>query len=309
MKTALVVLSSGIGNVIRWTPMIRVLVEQGYVVDVWLAAPDYPDVASLLNGSPFIRDVSTFGFSTAYDVAVVTHWVPKAAREQILAARTIECPADFWIKHGDRGAVVWCAVQLGYVERIPAPFVETSGRRFDLLPGTIAIHAGRKKGWDQKQWSGFGDLLERLGDVVIVGADRDCTLVDLDPDGRDQHSALDFVGKLSLADTVALLKECVALISTDSGLSHVAAALPILSFPIYGITRPQREAFALPHVFPIENRKACASGCSSIRYNAPECPGRRACLTTLTADTVLEKVRPVIDLFLEVEAHNAARRR
>jgi hypothetical protein len=317
MRTAVVVLSSGIGNCVRWTPIIRVLAEQGYFVDVWLDAPDYPQVAELFN-SRWVRSIVVTRGSArpeeSYDVAVVTHWAPPAARESVRAMRVIDCPDAFWIQHGDRGAVVWTAVQLGYIDPIPAPFVVTSGKRFGLKRRTIAIHAGRKTGWEQKQWNGFGDLVGEFmdfADVVVVGAELDQKLEDMGPIalGRAARgTAADYVGKLSLADTAALLSECVALVSIDSGLSHIAAALPILTFPIYGITRPKREAFALPHVVPIENRDACAPGCRSIRYNARECPGKLACLEQLTAAAVAEKVKPIVDLFLDVEEHNAKRK-
>lgn len=318
MKSAVVVLSSGIGNCVRWTPIIRILAEQGYEVDVWLVAPDYPAVGELFN-SRWIRAIHTTsnhgigraGPETAYDVAVLTHWVPPSALDTLRAMRVIDCPDDFWKVHGDRGAVVWSAVQLGYIDPIPPPFVATSGKLFGLKRRTIAIHAGRKAGWEQKQWNGFGDLVGEFmdfADVVIVGAEKDQRLEDMGPIALERAArgcAADYVGKLSLADTAALLKECVALVSIDSGLSHIAAALPILTFPIYGITRPKREAFALSHVFPIENRDACAPGCRGIRYNARECPGKLACLEQLTAAAVAEKVKPIVDVFLDVEAHNA----
>ncbi len=305
MKTALVILASGIGNVVRWTPIIPILVEQGYAVDVWIVAPDYPEVAGLLEPSPLIRRVMISGLLTkaeapadAYDLAIVTRWVPPFILEQILAVQILEAPRDFWTKHGDRGAIVWTATQLGYVNAIPKPFVHASGRRFNVPAGTIAIHAGRKIGWEQKQWNGFGELLRHFEHFVLVGFGDDWSGYELGDYERHLARGRDYVGLLTLRDTAALLAECAGVVTIDSGISHIAAALGIPTFPIYGITRPQREAFALPNVFPIENRAACASSCSSVRYNARTCPGALACLTTLTAETVAAKVRAVLELEL-----------
>lgn len=320
MPNALLVLSSGIGNVIRWTPMIRVLHALGYEVDVWLVAPDYPDVEALIADARWIRMLhrsdgtrAPSWMVQAYDVAVLTRWVPDEVRNgrAVRARQIVDCPREFWLQHGDRGAVAWSAVQLGHVDPIPPPFVAKSSRTFDLNPRTIAIHAGRKAGWEQKQWSYFGELIREFTDfanVVVVGAERDQSLADLGRPAIERQmigTAEDYVGKLSLADTAALLSQCQALVSTDSGLSHVAAALPILTFPIYGITKPKREAFALPHVFPIENRSVCAGECATIRYNARTCPGELACLRMLSAAVVAAKVKPIVELFLEVDAHNA----
>lgn len=302
MKSAVVVLASGIGNVIRWTPIIPILVAQDYAVDVWIVAPDFPEVATLLEPSPLIRRVFVSQLLTgkeapheAYDLAIVTRWVPPFVLEQIRAMRVVECPREFWTQHGDRGALVWTAVQLGYVNPIPRPFVHTSARRFDLPAGTIAIHAGRKAGWAQKQWHGFGDLLQYFESFVLVGAGDDLSGHELGDYARQLSRGHDYVGRLSLFDTAALLKECAGVISIDSGISHIAAALGVPTFAIYGITKPQREAFAVPNMYPIENRQACALACKAVRYNAPECPGKLACLTTLTAEMVAQRVRFVLN--------------
>jgi len=313
MKSALVILASGIGNVIRWTPIVPILVERGYIVDVWIVAPDYPEVASLLEPSPMIRRVMISGLLTkaeappdAYDLAIVTRWVPPFILEQILAVERLEAPAEFWLQHGDRGAVVWTATQLGYINPIPKPVVHASSLRFGLEPSTIAIHAGRKAGWDQKQWHGFGELLRYFERFVLIGAGEDWTGHELGDYARHLARGRDYVGQLTLRDTAALLTECVGVVTIDSGISHIAAALGIATFPIYGITRARREAFALPNVYPIENRAACAPSCATIRYNARTCPGGLACLSTLTAETVAAKVRSVLMLEAPADAPAAA---
>ncbi|HYE13812.1 MAG TPA: glycosyltransferase, partial [Pyrinomonadaceae bacterium] len=51
---ALVTAAYGIGDILRVTPLVRALALTGYSVDV-LIAPDYPGVASLLEGAPEIQ--------------------------------------------------------------------------------------------------------------------------------------------------------------------------------------------------------------------------------------------------------------
>jgi len=301
MKSALVLLSSGIGNVVRWTPIIPILVEKGYAVDVWVVAPDFPEVAQLLAPSPLIRQVYVSQLlakdeapQEAYDLAIVSRWVPPFLLDHVQAVDRIECPRAFWEQYGDKGALVWTAVRLGYVDRIPRPFVHASPRTFELPSGTVAIHAGRKAGWEQKQWGGFGELLGYFPDFVLVGAGDDLSGHELGDYARYLTRGRDFVGRLSLADTAALLRECAAVVSIDSGIAHIAAALGRPTFAIYGITRPQRESFLLPNEYPIENRPACAKDCASLRYNARTCSKRIACLSSLTAADVAARVHNIL---------------
>jgi hypothetical protein len=51
---ALVSAASGIGDILRVMPLIRMFEGLGYQVDV-LLAPDYPQVIRLLEGAPEIR--------------------------------------------------------------------------------------------------------------------------------------------------------------------------------------------------------------------------------------------------------------
>lgn len=53
---ALVSAGSGIGDILRVTPLIRVFARLGYQVDVVLA-PDYLEAVTLLEGAPEIRNI------------------------------------------------------------------------------------------------------------------------------------------------------------------------------------------------------------------------------------------------------------
>lgn len=52
----LVSAGSGIGDILRVTPLIRVFARLGYQVDVLLAT-DYLEAVSLLEGAPEIRNI------------------------------------------------------------------------------------------------------------------------------------------------------------------------------------------------------------------------------------------------------------
>ena len=96
----------------------------------------------------------------------------------------------------------------------------TSNRKFDLSPGTIAIHPGCKYEWPWKKWHGFSELARLFAHVVIVGTDEDLRTENTYFERRFDwpEDARIYIGKLDLRDTAALLRECAALISNDSGL-------------------------------------------------------------------------------------------
>lgn len=288
--SALVVLSSGIGNVVRWSSAVRMLHQSGYAVDVFLDSPDYAEVTTLLLGAPEIRTVYGTVPPHEYDVA----WVPqfyKTPSQQINGGRITRMPTELWREVGDPGAMLWHAAKLGWSKPIPRPFVRKSERRFNLPSGTVAIHPGCKAGWPWKRYPHFAGVAAWFEHVVIVGTDEDRIA------GEWPRHVVDYTGQLSLLDTAALLSQCAAVICNDSGLSHVAAALNAPTFPIYGATKPQREMMPLPNVHPLENKTECRIGCNlggrCLRTAEPS-----QCIARLRPDTVADVVRRALPVLV-----------
>jgi ADP-heptose:LPS heptosyltransferase len=303
--SALVGVASGIGDVIRATPMISVLHELGYHVDV-LCGADYPQTAELLRGAPQVREiivcsgVSPEGraaalsrlSSTIYEVAWLAHWAgPLAAN--VNARKKLRVDATSWLAAGDTQSVAAAARELGWVAPLPPPFVVTSSRQFDLKPGTIALHPGCKKGWPWKKWHGFAELAEHLEDVVIVGTDEDIDVAGTYFGRRFKWPAhaVDFTGKLSLSETAALVAQCEALVCNDSGMQHIGAAVGTTTYPIYGITSPEREAIPVSHVRPVTKGLSCEADCHRQPWGRRDCHLHLECLKTMTADEIVERMK------------------
>ena len=252
---ALVSVAFGIGDIIRITPLIRVLHRMGYSVDV-LLAPDYPNVLELLRGAPEVRRILHYpGIrrnkgaqpfpeleGERYELATYTTWSAPLAR-WVKSKQNQAFTHGEWIASGDIACVGKIARALGWKGPLPEPFAMASERKFDLPPGTIALHPGCKPDWPWKKWHGFDGLARLLPKVVIIGSESD-----LDNSGTYFRRVFEwpahaqcFVGQLSLHDTAALIKQCAALVSNDSGLMHLGVALGIPTFGIFGITSPQRE--------------------------------------------------------------------
>ena len=299
-RTALVAAAAGVGDILRITPLVRALHRLGYRVDV-LLAPDTPDAADLLRGAPEIgRLIVTVPLQRGqpappvpeiagirYDVAAYTIWAAPFA-DRVQAGRHLTFPLQRWLDRGDSACAAAVAGELGWTGALPPPFAQTSGRRFEIEPGTVALHPGCKADWPWKRWHGFAELAALLPAVVVVGTavDRDNTGTYFGEAFRWPARVRDFTGQLSLADTAALVKACAALVTNDSGLMHLGTALDVPTIGIFGITSPAREAMDGGSLTAVSKQLDCEPECRAGSWGRQNCARALECLRTLSAEEV-----------------------
>ena len=298
---ALVTASSGIGDILRVTPLVRILHQLGFSVDLWIE-PDYPEIASLLEPAQEIRRVysrpkhgSAEMPQERYEIATFTYW-SRGLASLVRAGRKLAFDRDRWLKEGDTKSTERLARELGWQGELPAPIAVASARRFDVPPKTLAIHTGCKAEWPWKKWHGFDELAERFEHVALIGTPKDFNNY-----GTYFHREFhwpervrDYCGKLDLRDTAALISQCGALVANDSGIMHLGAALGVPTFGIFGITSPWREAMPLPNVFAVTKGLACEPACHTQAWGRRDCEHHLQCLKTLSADEVAERVRAAV---------------
>ena len=131
--------------------------------------------------------------------------------------------------------------------------------------------------------------------VAVIG-----TPADLQNDGtyfgRDfgwPAHARNYVGVLDLRDTAALIGQCAALVSNDSGLMHLAVALGVPTFGVFGLTSPAREG--LP----------CEPACRREPWGRRDCAYHLKCLKTLTAGEVFGRLCQAVPAVASVEGSAA----
>jgi ADP-heptose:LPS heptosyltransferase/2-polyprenyl-3-methyl-5-hydroxy-6-metoxy-1,4-benzoquinol methylase len=306
--TALVAAARGVGDILRATPLIRVFARMGYAVDV-LVAPDYPESAKLLEGAPEIRNLFQLPSpwrrkgerklegleQNRFDVAAFTVWGAEY-RNLIQARRSFVFEKQEWRREGDNACVEKIARELGWREELPEPFAMASARRFDLPAGTIALHPGCKPDWPWKKWHGFDELAAMFPNVAIIGMPEDLNneATYFKRGFQWPEHARNFVGKLSLTDTAALLRECAALVSNDSGLMHLGVAMGTPTFGVFGLTSPQREMMRSPKMIAVTKRLACEPVCRQRPWGRRDCEHHLECLKTLTAEEVRRQIAAVI---------------
>ena len=168
----------------------------------------------------------------------------------------------------------------------------------DAVLGKLGLHRG---GYDvfapgaefgpSKRWppAHFAELARRLErPVVLLGSAGDaavCQQIATQAPGK----CLDLAGKTALDEAIALIACAHVVVSNDSGLMHVAAALRVAQVALFGSSSPL-------HTPPLNDHAVVLWLKSDPAYQPPldcapcferECPlGHHRCLRDLTPDRV-----------------------
>ena len=104
-----------------------------------------------------------------------------------------------------------------------------------LCPGA---EYGSAKRWPVEHFAKLAQLTLSMGwQVIILGGPKDVGL-GAEINAQARQCCIDLTGKTSLLDAVDLLASAHAVVSNDSGLMHVAAALQKPLIAIYGSSSP-----------------------------------------------------------------------
>ena len=160
-----------------------------------------------------------------------------------------------------------------------------------LCPGA---EFGPAKRWPQQHYAAVAqNFIERGWRVALFGSTNDVEVAEairdlLTNDARQHCNSL--AGQTSLAEAVDILSQAAAVVSNDSGLMHMAAALSRPMVVVYGSTSP---AFTPPlsdHV-KVEQLQVDCGPCFK-----RQCPlGHLKCLQDLAASRVISSLDNLLD--------------
>ncbi|NDP38360.1 MAG: lipopolysaccharide heptosyltransferase II [Rhodoferax sp.] len=177
--------------------------------------------------------------------------------------------------------------------------VDTALAALDLQRGGYDVFAPGAEYGPAKRWptGHFAELAQRLElPVVLLGSakERDlceeiADLVNTEQPGKCRNLA----GETSLAQAFSVTAAANCLVSNDSGLMHVGAALGVRQVAIFGSSSPL-------HTPPLNDRATVLWLKNDASYQPPldcapcferECPlGHTRCLVDITAANVLLKI-------------------
>jgi heptosyltransferase-2 len=157
--------------------------------------------------------------------------------------------------------------------------VSEATRRFGI-EGRYAVFCPGAEYGPAKRWPYFKELAARLGmPVVLLGSANDAE-AGLQVPGRN------LIGQTSLDEAICLIAGAAVVVSNDSGLMHVAAALGRPQIAIFGSSSPEHTPPASPRARVLWLRLEC-SPC----YER-ECPlGHFRCMKEISVERVLREVQ------------------
>jgi heptosyltransferase-2 len=156
---------------------------------------------------------------------------------------------------------------------------------------------GGAKRWPARHFAGLAQAIlarDPSTQIALLGSPKDkeaCAEVasGLAADGVANPALFNLAGVTSLAEAIALIARCAAVVANDSGLLHIASALNRPVVALYGPTDPD-------HAPPFSDMAASISlrlDCAPCKQR--ECPlGHQDCMVKLAPELVWQSLRPML---------------
>lgn len=157
--------------------------------------------------------------------------------------------------------------------------IHEAKQRFGVQGRYAVLCPGAEYG-PAKRWPYFAELSRKLQVPVLVLGSKN------DREASGGISGTDLTGRTSLDEAIALIAGADFVISNDSGLMHVAAALGRPQVALFGSSSPEHTPPASPSARVLWLRLEC-SPCY-----ARECPlGHFRCMREMTVEMVLDRLK------------------
>jgi heptosyltransferase-2 len=162
--------------------------------------------------------------------------------------------------------------------RIAAHEIEAARRKFSIAERYAVLCPGAEYG-PAKRWPYFAELAGKIElQSVVLGSAADFEA------GRNVRGK-NLIGKTSLEEAIGLIAGAAYVVTNDSGLMHVAAALGTPQVALFGSSSPERTPPLSARARVLWLRPECSPCFERV------CPlGHFKCLNELTAETVLAEI-------------------
>jgi heptosyltransferase-2 len=172
-------------------------------------------------------------------------------------------------------------------KQVLANYLPNCSRFFILAPGA---EFGPAKQWPSKHFGNVANLLlDQYKDsgILILGSKKDSSIADQILYGlHSQHLSRiqNLCGKIPLIEAMGLLSMAKGLISNDSGMMHIGAALQIPQIAIFGSSDPS-------HTPPLSKKASIMYlGLDCSPCHQRKCPlGHTNCLVQISPDSVFKQ--------------------
>ena len=166
---------------------------------------------------------------------------------------------------------------------------------FVLVPGA---EYGPAKRWPAAHFATMAEQLvaQHQMPVLLLGSGKDadvCAQIASSVNAAHPGTCHDLAGRTSLQDAIALVAKARAMVSNDSGLMHVAAALGVPQVAIFGSSSPLHTPPLSPlaQVVWLKNEASYQPPLDCAPCFARQCPlGHTRCLRDVSAGMVLARL-------------------
>lgn len=226
------------------------------------------------------------GFSRSQGRWLFTHIVPfQWGVHDVDRNLALLEPLGARISEGKLGMRPDPEAQASVSKRLQEAGVAASDRVLGINPGSV---------WATKRWlpEGFAAVadhaIQKGLKVVFVGGSKDKSTVDA-VTALMKEKAVDWVGKTSLKELIAVIARAQVFLTNDSGPMHIAAACGVPTVAIFGPTTKELGFFPYGSGHTVIEKNLSCRPCGL--HGHEKCPlGHFQCMRTITADEVFQAV-------------------
>lgn len=151
------------------------------------------------------------------------------------------------------------------------------------------------RSWGIKNMVGLLKLLLEEHDfsVVLIGGNAEKRLLPTVGYAGllDHPRVINYVGKTSIKESIALISQCDLVFGVDTGMQHVAAALGIPTVSVFGPTNPKTHGAYAENASFIVNSNVCKyQYCYGTKLYV-DCPKKRICLKSITVNQAFQAIK------------------
>ncbi|WP_439290997.1 lipopolysaccharide heptosyltransferase II [Lonepinella koalarum] len=178
-------------------------------------------------------------------------------------------------------------------EKFTAQFVLAENRpAIGFCPGA---EFGPAKRWPHYHYAKLAErLIEQGYSIRLFGSNKDVEVgeqIRLSLPESLQHYCVNLAGQTELNQAVDLIADCTAMVTNDSGLMHIAAAVGRPLVAVYGPTSPE-------YTPPLSDKaviiRLIKGGLIKIRKGADSAEGYHQSLIDITPEMVMEKLTKLL---------------
>lgn len=171
----------------------------------------------------------------------------------------------------------------------PAPLLKPGQKRLILCPGA---EFGPAKQWPAQSYAEVANnLIEQGWQVLVLGSEADKIIAEEIASKVNQHHnniLINLCGQTQLHEAIDLLDTADAVVSNDSGLMHIAAALQKPLVAVYGPTSPDFTPPLSEHSHIVQIKVDCGPCFQR------ECPQQHhKCMKSITSQDILKLITKV----------------